>query len=138
MKSFRIEDHVADVRARAIGDTLEELFRASLEAMTEISRKNGAGGKSPDQVRESLELTAPDTTVLLIDFLSEALTRGHLDQALYYDVEFDTLSENHLRATLQGARVDHLDKDIKAVTYHEAEVHRNTEGRFETTIVFDI
>jgi SHS2 domain-containing protein len=138
MKSHRIEEHVADVRARAYGDTLPELFQASLEAMNEISRANGDRASPAPSMSEAISLTAPDTTALLIDFLSETLTRGHLQGALFHRAEFDELTERSLRGTLHGTKVDRLDKDIKAVTYHEADVHKNAGGQFETTIVFDI
>ena len=34
--------------------------------------------------------------------------------------------------------VDAFDEDIKAVTYHEANIEENEEGVLQTTIIFDI
>jgi SHS2 domain-containing protein len=136
MRSHRIVEHVADVRARVQGSTLPELFRAALEVMNEIA--DPRRDDSAAALTEMVSLTAPDTTVLLIDFLSEALTRGHIRQGVFHRVEFSTLTDCTLEARLEGFGVARLVKDIKAVTYHEADVRENAEGRFETTIVFDI
>ena len=136
MKAHRIEEHVADVRARVQGSTLPELFRAALEAMNEIAGPRR--GDDTPALTEVVSLTAPDTTVLLIDFLSEALTRGHILHGVFDRVEFSTLTDCALEARLEGYEVAHLVKDIKAVTYHEADVRENAEGQFETIIVFDI
>ena len=136
MRSHRIEAHVADVRARVQGSTLPELFRAALEAMIEIAGPRRDDAAPP--LTEVVSLTAPDTTVLLIDFLSEALTRGHIQHGIFHRAEFSTLTDCTLEARLEGFEVARLMKDIKAVTYHEADVRENAEGRFETTIVFDI
>lgn len=136
MRTFSIEEHVADVRARALGSSLPELFRAALEAMNEIAGPRRAA--SAARLTETLSLTAPDSTVLLIDFLSEALTRGHIRHGVFHRVEFSSLTDCALEAGLEGFEVERLVKDIKAVTYHEADVRENAEGQFETTIVFDI
>ena len=53
-------------------------------------------------------------------------------------MEFSSLTDCALEAGLEGFEVEVLAKDIKAVTYHEADVRENAEGQFETTIVFDI
>jgi len=43
-----------------------------------------------------------------------------------------------LDARLFGAHVRKFDEDIKAVTYHEANITHSPTGEFETMIVFDI
>jgi len=43
-----------------------------------------------------------------------------------------------VRAELARRPVDGFGEDVKAVTYHEAEIRRNAAGGFETRLVFDI
>ena len=39
---------------------------------------------------------------------------------------------------LSGTRINNFDEEIKAVTYHEANVIKNKKGLWETCIIFDI
>jgi len=43
-----------------------------------------------------------------------------------------------VRAELRGQPVGAFGEDVKAVTYHEAEIRLNAAGGFETRLVFDI
>lgn len=138
MKSFSILSHTADVRLKVEGTTLEELFESSLEGMNKIiSQKN-----YPDDLEssfwETIAVTSSDVTTLLIDFLSQVLTKTHIHCAVFFKMEFRQLTENYLEADIYGIKIDSFGEDIKAVTYHEAEVQRNKKGNYETVIVFDI
>ncbi|MBN2267529.1 MAG: archease [Candidatus Babeliaceae bacterium] len=136
MEKWFLIPHVADIRLHAEGTTLEELFSAALEGMAAILLPEGCTGNYTESI--SFSLTAPDTTVLLIDFLSEALSYSSMQRILYCTAAFSELSEKTLSTTLMGKKIECFDEDIKAVTYHEAEVHKNTTGTYETIIVFDI
>jgi len=81
---------------------------------------------------------ASDRTALLVDFLNEALSLAQIHKEVYLSVAFSTFSEIALEATLKGAKVDEFNEDIKAVTYHEADVRQNEKGEWETTLIFDI
>lgn len=136
MKSFEHIDHVADTRLLVKGSTLEELFSAALEGMAHLI--NPAGCHPPLDQEITVELSSPDLTTLLIDFLSAVLTQTHLKKTVFCQVNFTLLSDTTLRATLHGRIVDHFEEDIKAVTYHEACVKKNEEGQYQTIIIFDI
>jgi SHS2 domain-containing protein len=43
-----------------------------------------------------------------------------------------------LEATVYGRKVSGFKEDVKAVTYHEADITENEEGCLETVVVFDI
>ena len=136
MRKHSLNEHTADVRLVVQGDSLEELFRAALEGMAELIKHDGFSQKG-DQV-ETISLSAADSTSLLIDFLSEVLTRTHVNNVVYNTVDFSVLNEKDLEAIVRGCSVEAFDEDVKAVTYHEAEIKKNKEGLFETVIVFDI
>lgn len=131
--------HTADVRLKVSGTTLEEIFRSALEAMAYLQKKDFCSEqKRGITVQEKIKLKAADATILLIDFLSEALTLSQINKAIYCEVIFEQLSATNLIAVVSGSKPDNFDEDIKAVTYHEAELKQNSKQQFETVIIFDI
>lgn len=119
------------------GDTLQELFTAALEGMSFFMKKETGTSQDYSQVKE-VSLEASTVTFLLIDFLSEALTLSHIHKIIFGKVQFKRLTKGECVAQLYGRKEMSLDKDIKAVTYHEAHVKRNEKGVYETTLIFDI
>ncbi len=136
MKRYEIIAHVADIRLSVEGSTMPELFNAALEGMAEIITPQQCTPPFNKQIE--LSVASVDATTLLIDFLSDVLTQTHLTKALYCKAEFTELSEKKLQAKLYGNMVKSFDEDIKAVTYHEADVKKNGRGNFQTIIIFDI
>ena len=136
MRSHKLVEHIADVRLKLIGDSLKELFAAGVQGMAELIKP----GISSQQATEKLtiSLDASDETSLIIDFLAEVLTYTHVNRTVYHTAIFSDLSPSHLEAQLQGTLVDSFDEDVKAVTYHEANVKKNKQDLYETTIIFDI
>ncbi len=138
---YRIEHfaHTADIRVRIEGDSLPELFLAGLFAMNEILQPDACAQTLPNPpVQHQIWLHSPDPTALLIDFLSEALTACLSEKCIFCEWIVSTIDDTSLHATLLGRPVAGFDDDIKAVTYHEAEVIRNASGNWETFVVFDI
>lgn len=129
-------EHTADVRMRVTGKTIDELFRDALLGMVAIMHPDGTRGE--EKIRRTVAIDAPDATALLIDFLNEALVWMHTEREAFTDVRFHMISEYALEAELIGYRADEFGEDIKAVTYHEADVQKDAEGVWTTNIVFDI
>lgn len=139
MKHYQILPHTADIRLRVEGSTLKELFQAAHEGVINILKPRHSGPASRFlPMREVLSLSAPDETALLIDFLNEVLYRVHVKKVLYNKVDIKEISTTHLTAELTGYRVESFSKDIKAVTYHEAQIRKNEQGNFVTAIVLDV
>lgn len=138
MKSFRILSHTADIRLKAEASSLKELFSSALEGMNEIIKKDFCASEKSFTMKEEISVASSDTTALLIDFLSEVLSLSQQNHALYCFAEFSELKDKSLKAKLSGKKVDEFDEDIKAVTYHEADIKKNTNGRYETVVIFDI
>ena len=130
---FEIVQHTADVRLRVSASTIEELFRDALRGLTAVMRPSAGG--SP--ITRTIQVEALDRTALLIDFLGDALLRTHIDYAAFDDVVFTTLTDVAVDAQLSGFAPVEFDEDVKAVTYHEANV-RFEHGLWMTTIVLDI
>ncbi len=136
MIKYELIPHTADIRLKISGATQEELFTASLQGMSSILKKD----VQIDKLTESKEIKIKscDMTSLLIDFLSEVLTASQIQKTVFYKIKFLKLGENELHAIISGTKVNAFCEDIKAVTYHEADVHKNVSGDLETAIVFDI
>jgi SHS2 domain-containing protein len=133
---FSFLGHTADVRMRVTGATLEDLFRDALLGMVALADPVAHAQREP--LSREIAVESGDQTALLVDFLNESLASMHTAREAYTGVTFHSLTERSLRATLDGYRAQSFGEDIKAVTYHEADVRRGFSGGWETTIVFDI
>ena len=134
MKKHFLIQHTADIRLHVEGTSLPELFTAALEGMASIILLKSCNGAYDASVH--LSLVSPDTTALLVDFLSETLTQSQINKTVYCCAQFIQLTETTLEVVLQGKIVDHFDEDIKAVTYHEAQVVQNKEGQLSNHYCF--
>lgn len=135
MKQYTLLEHTTDIRLKLEASTLPELFTVALEGMSALIKKKVSGNAL---VSEEIALQATDVTALLIDFLSEVVTKSHIKKTVYTQVIFSELTETTLNAIVSGSVVDFFDEDIKAVTYHEAYVTHNEKGIFEAQVIFDI
>jgi SHS2 domain-containing protein len=129
-------EHTADVRMMVQADSLKELFSDAVFGMMEILQPQTGGQKQA--IQRTIALQAADTTALLVDFLNEVLFTAHVNKEIYDKVIFKTLLPQSLEAILKGFAAKSFGDDIKAVTYHEADVREMKDGRWETMIVFDI
>ena len=138
MKSLEYLPHIADIRMKIQGSSEEELFRAGLEGIGRILKADAF--VNPQQANEIVELSlvSVDMTTLLVEFLNEVLMYSHTQKAVFFDVQIQGISDKEIRAKIMGQKVDDFDEDIKAVTYHEAQVQNNASGMLETIIVLDI
>ncbi len=116
-------------------DTYEELFKGALDGMNHIIMQEL---DERLELKEKLDIESVDRNMLLIDFLSEVLTLSHSNGAVYRVAKFHDLSDTSLSAAIEGRKVNEFDEDIKAVTYTESVIKKNSAGHYETTIVFDI
>lgn len=133
---FEILPHQADVRILAKGSDYEKLFRAALQGLCEIIFHESQKDKPPSNTKQII-VESNDNTTLLIDFLSEVLSLSHQNKVLFCEVNFEKLTECYLKAEISGYEVDGFDEDVKAVTYHEANVVF-VNGVYQTVIVLDI
>ena len=149
MRSYEFLPHIADIRLKAQGDSLEELFTAALEGMGNLIKSNSCPFKEEDNtslelritsnfLKEKIEISSIDSTALLIDFLSEVLTYSQVNKSVYCKIKFEKINNNFLSGTIFGKSIEKFDEDIKAVTHHEADIKKDAEGNFYTIIIFDI
>lgn len=133
---YEVAQHTADVRLLVSAPSLEELFRDAVRGMYAVLRGTPASNAQP--VRRTIEVRdSADRTALLVDFLNEVLHRTHVAGEMFDDVAFTHLDDVSLAATLTGVAPAEFEEDVKAVTYHEADVVEREHG-WHTTLVFDL
>jgi SHS2 domain-containing protein len=132
---YEVIGHTADLRLKVHGRSLPELFSEAVKGMMEIL---APGAETEPKVTREIRIESANLTALLVDFLNEVLTLSQTNKEVYTEVALDKLTETALRAELRGHSVRGFEEDIKAVTYHEAQVSKNVKGEWETTLVFDI
>jgi SHS2 domain-containing protein len=129
---YKVLEHTTDVRLHVTAPTLAELFAEAVRALMGAMKAEVA---TPTSVDETVAVDAPDVTALLVDFLGEVLLRAHVEQRQYEVISID-VGETTATATLRATAAT-FHEDVKAVTYHEADVVRTAEG-YETNLVLDI
>lgn len=128
--------HTADIRMRVTAPALPELFRDALRGLMAVLQPRTEGA---DRVQRTIAVESADRTALLVDFLNEALALALTNRESYEDVAIVELDAGRaiLRATLDGRRASGFGDDVKAVTYHEANLVHGAGG-WQTLVVFDI
>ncbi len=130
--------HTADVRLRLRGDSPEALFTAGFAALNDIIKPGACTGAGSCPIIRAVAVRSVDTTALLVDFLSDVLTLIHEEKAVFCKLQIQTLTPTAIEAQIEGIPAGGFHEDVKAVTYHEAEVRRRGEGQWETMLIFDI
>jgi len=135
---FEVLKHTADLRMRVWGDSLSSLFLDAVKGMMGVLKENPNDKIQMTNVKREIKLQSSDKTALLVDFLNEILSQAQTNKEIYPEIILKKLSETGIEAELNGIPVEGFDEDIKAVTYHEAEIKKNPQGQWETMLVFDI
>ena len=130
---FREISHTADWELEVWAPYLPRLFEQAARGMYLLMgvRLQPAGRQS-----RTLELSAADGESLLVSFLDELL---YIQNAyrLGFDVFQIDITGWDLRARLEGAPLESMGKEIKAVTYHRLKI-RSDEGQYMVSVVFDV
>jgi len=132
---YEILDHPADLKIRAYGDNLPELFLNMFKGMFESCRPI-IEDKSPIITRK-IEIKASDLESLLINFLSEALYLSDVNNETYFKVNFKKLDKGGLMAEIKGRKVKKINLEIKAVTWHDLKIDKK-DNLWQATVLFDI
>jgi SHS2 domain-containing protein len=131
---FREHAHTADWQLEAWAPDLPSLLEQSARGMYSIS---GMHLQKKGHQKLTVTLHAEDPESLLVSFLSELLW---LEQSQGVGVErFNIRVNDHynLTAEMKGSAIASIDKEIKAVTYHNLVVEATPHG-LRVNIVFDV
>ena len=133
---YQITEHTADMRMNVEAQNLRQLFKDSIKGMLNtLKTENPEANKTT--VKRTIAVQSSDITALLIDTMNEVLSLAQIHRETYPKIFIRKLSKTAIVAELEGMKVEKFEKDIKAVTFHEANVEKK-EGLWKTTIIFDI
>lgn len=136
--SWQLLDHTADLGMDVEGSSLEEVFACAGRAIFELMAELDAV-----EIRVSRDLVVEGTDLadLWVNFLREALYLWSGESLLIKKVQIRQISDTALEATLSGEAYDSgrhvLNMEIKAATYHQAEVVRTPKG-WKGRVIFDV
>lgn len=141
MQKYEILEHPADLKIKASGQDLSEVFvNLALGVASQQLGVDDLGGATANESEwEELVLESESLESLLIDWLNEILYRSDVNQKVYLDFKILQFSESpaKIKTKIRGQKVAQKKSEIKAATYHELEIQK-TEGTREATVIFDI
>jgi len=130
---YREISHTADWELEVWAPNLSALLEQAARGMYALS---GVQLKEGERQTISLELDAIDSESLLVSFLSELLYLSE-HEGLAVDRYELTIDGNSLHAELDVVPLEGLEKEIKAVTYHNLKIQPSERG-LEVRVVFDV
>lgn len=132
----------ADVAFEATGATMEEMFMAAADALTNVMVEDLSSIRRGEEIETTLENNELD--MLLFDFLQEFVYQKDVRRLLLRVSSLEIKQDGptlKLRAVLQGEEIDPgrhpMLVDIKGVTLHRFAVEE-CDGRWKATVVLDI
>ena len=130
---FQEQPHTADWALAVWAPVMIELLRQAAHGMYALMH-----ARLQNEPRETyrFEIATPDRETLLVTFLAELLYFTQRDEIGFDRFEL-TQEDERLIVEAEGAPIESIAKEIKAVTYHNLVV-RDTERGLEATIVFDV
>jgi SHS2 domain-containing protein len=129
MNCFRLLEHTADMGIEAQGEDLATLFRQTALGLRQII--TSCTDIQPQQ-EFFVEVQARDREELLINWLSELLFLFEVWQLLPAEFVIDSIDDCRLQAWVRGESLDferhYLEREVKAVTYHQIKVEQVVDG----------
>ncbi len=127
-------EHTADWALKVRASTLPELFANAARGMYSLL---GAERHGDTTVSHMLQLEAPDSETLLVDWLSELLHLLESKNEIFGVFDLSDMGHSHLQACIIGGQARPMTKQIKAVTFHNLHIEESEQG-YEVTVVFDV
>ena len=133
-KKFQFLSHTADIKIQIFGRTREELFKNALEALNSYL---GKFIKTKDLKEQEFQIVSNSIEILLVDFLNEALFYIQTENKLISKVGFQELTDCKAqgRFFLKKAKIN---RDVKAITYHDLALKRDKDKNLSIIITLDI
>ena len=136
MSPYREIEHTADWSLEVWAPALEALFVDAAQGMYALAGARAAPDSGEGE-RQTVELQAEDYEALLVGWLQEWLYRTEMLGQVFEAFQIHRLTPTGLSGSAVGRPAAHLDKLIKAVTYHNLKISSTAEG-FAATIVLDV
>ncbi len=133
ISGYRELEHTADWEIEVWAPDLVGLLEEAARGMYALS---GARLDTYNSQSRTIEISAKEPEVLLVVFLEELLYLGEMENLGFDKFEL-RLEDGVLSAKLEGGFLVSLEKEIKAVTYHNLQIRETGRG-IMVNIVFDV
>jgi len=136
--TYKLIDHTADFGIEVYGPDHQTVFTNAAEAMFDLVLDSGqvTGSES-----EYIEVSGTDWPDLLVNWLRELLYLFNGERKVIKSVEIKSISENRIAASIffdyYSPEHHFIKNEIKAVTYHQAEIKKTDDGLI-ARIIFDV
>jgi SHS2 domain-containing protein len=135
---YELFDHTADLGIRAYAAALSALVPPSTEGLYAAIGKVAPGIGGPAWQRD---LRGTDPALLLRDYLADVLDLFYCERRRLSDIRVPEFTARRLVVGGRACAIDEaasdLEREVKAVTYHELAI-RPIAGGFEATFIVDI
>ncbi len=138
MGSYQVMPRSGGFVVSVTSKNLKDLFGVALSGMAHIMKDIAIEEADEADMERNISLSAPEPTLLLVDFLSKVLNDSYEHDILYTKVKFDKMDGTTLKARLYGLSVGAFDEELRGVIYNEVEIKKNADGQMEGTITFDV
>ncbi len=133
--AFEEVEHTADWALRVHGSDLRTLLINAARGMNHLLVADP--GRIPQSIEARFELEAYDAESLLVTWLNELAFLAEVEGLVFTEFNLTNVSSTSLQAVVRGDTVAHLQKHIKAVTFHDLEIVKTEDG-LAATVVFDV
>ncbi len=133
--AFEELDHTADRALRVYGLDMGQLLINAACGLNSLLAPEFAPGAARCKV--GVQLEALDAESLLVEWLSELAYRAESERLVFDEFELQEVSPTRIRAILWGRPAARLERDIKAVTYHNLKIVQTEKG-LTATVVLDV
>ena len=136
--SYELFDHTADMGLRIRAPDAHQLLAPAAQALyAAIGELTATADAAP--VRRRLELAGDSAAGLLRGYLAELLHLFERDKLIVVGVTDPELSDTSLSVDLALAPINvarsNMDREVKAITYHELSIAAAPSGVVATVIV---
>lgn len=126
-------EHTADLAIKVWGEDFFSLLRQAAIGLYDLMDCE----INPDtQVKGQFHVAAGESETILVDFLGELLYLSENQGRAFKAFEFNE-NEHGLWIQVSGYEISSIGRQIKAVTFHDLDIH-TTESGLEATITFDV
>ncbi|NIT59998.1 MAG: archease [Aliifodinibius sp.] len=132
-QGFREIEHTADWSIEVWAPDMVGLLKEAAAGMYALSQTEIDDNF---EVSRDFTLKIDDKESLVVDFLSELLYLGEMEQLAFNEFNL-SLNNSLLIVTLRGGKITSQSKEIKAVTYHDLNI-QTRDSLLWTNIVFDV
>lgn len=132
---FKFFEHTADIKFRAYGKNIEEVFSNSGKAMF----KAMSDSKIKPEKKKKIKVKGKDNESLLYNFLEELLFLFDSEGFVFVKVGKIKIKDGKLEAEILGGRIENYKThvDVKAVTYNEMFVKKE-KNKYVAQVVLDV